>query len=62
MPGKPFTLDNYYSLQHDSVCTDNALPSLGITPAPVAAVVPGYLAARHARGHYQEFRRRSRRG
>lgn len=61
LPGKPFTLDNYYSLQHDSVCTDNALPSLGITPAPVAAVVPGYLAARHARGHYQDFRRRSRR-
>lgn len=61
LPGKPFTLDNYYSLQHDSVCTDNALPSLGITPAPVAAVVPGYLADRNARGHYPEFRRWSRR-
>ena len=61
LPGKPFTLDNYYSLQHDSVCTDNALPSLGITPAPVAAVVPGYLAGRHARGNYPGFRRLSRR-
>jgi NADH dehydrogenase len=61
LPGKPFTLDNYYSLQHDSVCTDNALPSLGINPAPVAAVVPGYLAGRNARGRYQALRRRSRR-
>lgn len=61
LPGKPFTLDNYYSLQHDSICTDNALPSLGITPAPVAAVVPGYLAGRNARGHYPGFRCRSRR-
>jgi len=61
MPGKPFTLDNYYSLQHDSICSDNALPSLGISPAPVAAVVPGYLAGRNARGRYRELRRRSRR-
>ncbi|NOR40923.1 MAG: NAD-dependent epimerase/dehydratase family protein [Gammaproteobacteria bacterium] len=61
MPGKPFTMDNYYSLQHDSVCTDNALPTLGITPTPIAAVVPGYLAQRNARGHYQQFRRHSRR-
>lgn len=62
MPGKPFTMDNYYSLQKDSVCTNNALPSLGITPTPIAAVVPGYLAQRNARGHYREFRRHSRRG
>ncbi len=61
MPGKPFSMDNYYSLQRDSVCTDNALPTLGITPTPIAAVVPGYLAKRNARGRYQEFRRHSRR-
>ena len=61
VPGKPFSMDNYYSLQHDSVCTDNALPTLGITPAPIAAVVPAYLAGQHARGHYQGFRRHSRR-
>ena len=55
------TLDNYYSLQHDSVCTDNALPALGITPTPIAAVVPAYLAGQNARGHYPGFRRHSRR-
>jgi NADH dehydrogenase len=61
LPGKPFSLDNYYSLQKDSICADNALPTLGITPTPVAAVVPGYLARRNARGHYDGFRRQSRR-
>ena len=61
LPGKPFSMDNYYSLQHDSVCAHNALPTLGITPAPIAAVVPACLAGRHARGHYPEFRRHSRR-
>ena len=61
VPGKPFSMDNYYSLQHDSVCTDNALPTLGITPTPIAAVVPAYLAGRNARGHYPRFRRHSRR-
>ena len=61
LPGKPFSLDNYYSLQKDSVCTDNALPTLGITPTPIGAVVPGYLANRNSRGHYNTFRRQSRR-
>ena len=61
MPGKPFSLDNYYSLQKDSICTTNALPTLGITPTPIAAVVPGYLAGRNPRGRYSGFRRQSRR-
>ncbi len=61
MPGKPFSMDNYYSLQTDSLCKNNALPTLGITPTPVAAVVPGYLADRHSRGRYNQFRRTARR-
>jgi NADH dehydrogenase len=61
LPGKPFTMDNYYSLQHDSVCSNNALPTLGINPAPIAAVVPAYLAGCNARGRYQGLRRHSRR-
>lgn len=61
LPGRPFTMDNYYSLQHDSVCAENALPTLGITPTPVAAMVPAYLAGRNARGRYQGLRRHSRR-
>jgi uncharacterized protein YbjT (DUF2867 family) len=61
LPGRPFTLDNYYSLQHDSVCSDNALPTLGFTPTSIKAVVPSYLAGRTPRGHLQSFRRAARR-
>lgn len=57
LPGQPFTLDNYYALQKDSICINNALPTLGINPTPVAAVVPGYLAGKHSRARYQELRR-----
>jgi NADH dehydrogenase len=61
MPGQPFTLDNYHALQHDSVCTENALPGLGITPTPLDAIVPAYLGNHTARGRYNEFRREARR-
>ena len=43
LPGRPFTLDNYLSLQVDSVCTKNGLGDLGIRPTDIAAVVPRYL-------------------
>lgn len=43
VPGKPFTMDNYLSLQTDSVCEHNALAELGIRPQAVEALVPGYL-------------------
>lgn len=43
-PGKPFTLDNYRSLQVESTC-DAPFPTLfGITPAAFEAVVPTYLS------------------
>ena len=43
VPGKPFTMDNYLSLQTDSVCEHNDLAELGIRPRVVEALVPGYL-------------------
>jgi len=61
MPGRPFTLDNYYSLQHDSLCSDNALPALGITPTAVKTIAPGYIAGRNLRGRFQAFRQVARR-
>lgn len=61
MPGRPFTLDNYYSLQHDSLCTDNALPALGITPTAVKTIAPGYIASRNLRGRFRAFRQVARR-
>jgi uncharacterized protein YbjT (DUF2867 family) len=38
VPGKPFSIDNYHSLQKDSVCAE-------ASPCPTAleAIVPGYL-------------------
>ncbi|MGB5541245.1 MAG: complex I NDUFA9 subunit family protein [Gammaproteobacteria bacterium] len=57
LPGQPFTLDNFYALQKDSICVSNALPTLGINPTPVAAVVPGYLAGHSSRARYRELRR-----
>ncbi len=43
LPGKPFSYDNYLSLQVPSVCRDNAFAEVGIDPAAIEAVVPGYL-------------------
>lgn len=42
-PGKPFTMDNYLSLQIDSICERNALPELGIQPRSVEAVAPTFI-------------------
>ncbi|MEE4293900.1 MAG: complex I NDUFA9 subunit family protein [Xanthomonadales bacterium] len=44
VPGKPFSSDNYRSLQTANTSNDNALPEFGIQPASIEAVVPGYLA------------------
>jgi NADH dehydrogenase len=43
VPGKPFTMDNYLSLQTDSVCAKNGLLALGLKPQSVEAIVPTYL-------------------
>lgn len=43
MPFKPFTTDNYRSLQVDSVCASDGLEALGIHPRSVEAMLPHYL-------------------
>jgi NADH dehydrogenase len=50
LPGKPFTMDNYQSLQTDSVCRENGLEALGIDPTPLEAIVPEYLTPRRRAG------------
>lgn len=62
VPGKPFSRDNYWSLQKDSVCAQNNLSAFGITPTAIETVVPGYLGERTARGGYQKLRSLARRG
>lgn len=46
LPGKPFTLDNYLSLQTASICAEDGLAALGLHATDITAVVPGYLAWR----------------
>jgi NADH dehydrogenase len=57
MPGKPFTMDNYLSLQTDSVCAENGLLALGIQPQRITTIVPLYLAQAGYRARYDQYRR-----
>ena len=58
LPGRPFTMDNYLSLQTDSVCQSNGLDELGIAPQAVESIVPRYLAQQSYRGRLDHHRRR----
>ena len=58
LPGKPFSSDNYRSLTIDSVCKQNGCASLGLQPARMEAVLPGYLSD-HTRQHRLDVYRRS---
>jgi uncharacterized protein YbjT (DUF2867 family) len=61
VPGKPFTLDNYRSMQLDSLCRADGLGLLGIIPHSVEAILPLYLKGKTQRGHYHRLRREARR-
>lgn len=56
VPGKPFSRDNYNSLQIDSVC-----PEGPTCPTPIESVVPDYLAQHDHQAELQGFRREARR-
>lgn len=63
-PGKPFSRDNYRSLQIDSTCPegDKILREVfGVEPAALEAVIPQYLRHKTYRDRYQVFRRKARR-
>lgn len=51
VPGKPFSLDNYHSMQQDSVCSNGVIAGTSLQ-----AVVPGYLLNRNTRNRYNLFR------
>ncbi|MBD3669683.1 MAG: complex I NDUFA9 subunit family protein [Gammaproteobacteria bacterium] len=60
-PGKPFSMDNYRSLQVDSVC-DGGFPEIfGISPTPLEAVVPLYIDAHRKSHRYHSYRSKARR-
>jgi NADH dehydrogenase len=57
VPGKPFSTDNYLSLLLDSVPQEDGLKALGITPTPVAAIVPAYLRGLSRQTRLDGYRR-----
>ncbi len=61
VPGKPFSIDNYRTLQVDSVCQGPFPEVFGIAPTPEEAVVPKYLAHHTVRARYHLYRRTARR-
>ena len=46
VPGKPFSLDNYRSLQIDNVCASGFPAVFDVLPASVEEIAPTYLPAR----------------
>jgi uncharacterized protein YbjT (DUF2867 family) len=59
LPGKPFTFDNYLSMQMDSTCHSDGLAQLGIRPHSVEERVPAYLGGGGERSRYGQLRRLS---
>lgn len=62
VPGKPFSLDNYHSLQTDSVCRGEFPSLFNIKPASIEAIVPAYLNPQGERAQFSNYRRSAGRG
>lgn len=58
VPGKPFSSDNYLSLQTDNTSSHNDLPGLGIKPRSIESVVPDYLAGSPHQHRLDKYRKR----
>jgi NADH dehydrogenase len=59
LPGKPFSIDNYHSLQTDSICESDGCAALGIIPKSIHEVVPQYLGSKAYRERFYEYRKPS---
>lgn len=57
MPGKPFSTDNFLSLQVDSVGGIDGLHRLGIEATPISAVIPALLGPDPQQRRLDRFRR-----
>lgn len=57
VPGKPFSTDNYLSLQTDNTSVENSLWRFGIEPRSIESIVPGYLAGTPCQNHLDEYRK-----
>lgn len=61
LPAKILTTDNLLSLQVDSLCGNNGLQALGITPHSVESIMSMHFAEKTQRRKYDAFRRIARR-
>lgn len=61
VPGKPFSMDNFYSLKTASHCENDGLGLLDIDATPLETVVPRYLQGWKERNRYDLFRQYARR-
>jgi uncharacterized protein YbjT (DUF2867 family) len=59
LPGPLLTRDNLASMQHDSVCEGPFPPEFGISPTPIEAIAPEYLAPVALRSRFDTFRANS---
>jgi len=57
VPGKPFSSDNYLSLQTDNTSAENSLPRFGIKPRSIESLVPEYLCPSSRQRHLDGCRR-----
>lgn len=61
LPGAPFSVDNYLSLQIDSIChAGNGFERLDITPRSLESVAPRYIGHRSRADRLNALRRRAR--
>ncbi len=61
VPGKPFSRDNYKSLQTDNTSSENGFAYFGIDPRSIELVVPDYLTGSVHQRRLQTCRRQPRR-
>ena len=59
LPGRPFSLDQYRTLQVDAVAGPEDLRGIGIEPTAVEAIVPAYLGKSRKQVLYDRFRHES---
>ncbi|MCK5640408.1 MAG: complex I NDUFA9 subunit family protein [Gammaproteobacteria bacterium] len=59
VPGKPFSRDNFMSMQKDSICEKKFPEVFGITPRSIESTVPVYLGKPQPQARYNQCRRRN---
>jgi NADH dehydrogenase len=57
VPGKPFSRDNYLSLQVDAACENDGFAQFGIHPTSIECIVPSYIGQQGKMDVYRNFRR-----